>query len=49
MKCRGRQVRGQIVEEYRVIPKAHIKLLADRQKEVMQKQILLMNTIYLRL
>ena len=32
MKCRGRQVRGQIVEEYRVIPKAHIKLLAGQTK-----------------
>lgn len=32
MKCRGRQVREQIVEEYRVIPKAHIKLLAGQTK-----------------
>lgn len=32
MKCRGRQVRERIVEEYQVIPKAHIKLLAGQTK-----------------
>lgn len=32
MKCRGRQVREQIVKEYQVIPKAHIKLLAGQTK-----------------
>lgn len=32
MKCRGRQVRERIVEEYQVIPKAHIKLLAGQIK-----------------
>lgn len=32
MKCRGRQVREQIVEQYQVIPKAHIKLLAGQTK-----------------
>lgn len=32
MKCRGKQVREQIVKEYQVIPKAHIKLLAGQTK-----------------
>lgn len=32
MKCRGRKVREQIVENYQVIPVAHIKLLAGQTK-----------------
>ena len=32
MKCRGRQVREKIVRDYRVIPVAHIQLLAGQTK-----------------
>lgn len=32
MYCRGTKRRGQIVEEYNVVPKAHIKLLAGQEK-----------------
>lgn len=32
MYCRGTKRRGQIVEEYNVAPKAHIKLLAGQEK-----------------
>lgn len=32
MYCRGTKRRGQIVEEYNVVPKVHIKLLAGQEK-----------------
>lgn len=33
MKCRGREIRKQIVENYQIIPVAHIQLLAGQEKK----------------
>ena len=32
MKCRGKEVRERIIKKYKVVPKAHIKLLAGQTK-----------------